>query len=258
MPTKSSKTKIKLPFPSKLPKLILSSIVKLNIVYVLGILLIVASFLIGILVTKVSYLEKGAGTTTISDQTLGDSEPQAPTGPVDVKEGHLPILGNKDAKVTVIEFADFQCPFCERYHKEITPSLKKDYIDGGKIKFAFRHYAFLGQESTDAALASECANEQEKFWEFHDYLFENQSGENQGAFAKDKLKEFAIAVGLNSTQFNECLDSAKYKDNVDKDIAEGGKAGVNGTPATFVNGILISGAVPYAELKTEIEKALAQ
>ncbi len=236
----------------------LNRILKLNIVYLLGFLLIIASFLIGVLVTKVSFLEKGVETTTISDQTLGDSGPQAPSGPVDVKEGHLPILGNKDAKVTVIEFADFQCPFCERYHKDITPNLKKDYIDSGKIKFAFRHYAFLGQESTDAALASECANEQEKFWEFHDYLFENQAGENQGAFAKDKLKEFAVTVGLNSAQFNECLDSAKYKDNVDKDISEGGTAGVNGTPATFVNGILISGAIPYAELKAEIEKALAE
>ncbi len=258
MPAKRIKRNIKLPVPSKLPKLILNSIAKLNIVYLLGFFLIVASFLIGVLVTKVSYLEKGVETTTISDQTLEDSEPQAPTGPVDVNQGHLPILGNKDAKVSVIEFADFQCPFCERYHKEITPSLKKDYIDSGKIKFAFRHYAFLGQESTDAALASECANEQDKFWEFHDYLYENQSGENQGAFAKDKLKEFAVAVGLNSAQFNECLDSAKYKDNVDKDIAEGGTAGVNGTPATFVNGILISGAVPYSEIKAEIEKALAK
>lgn len=258
MPSRNPKAKIKLPLTSRLPKLILSSIVKLNIVYVLGILLIVASFLIGVLVTKVSYLEKGIGTTTISDQTLGDTEPQAPTGPVDVSEGHLPILGEKDAKVTVIEFADFQCPFCEKYHKEITPNLKKDYIDSGKVKFAYRHYAFLGQESSDAALASECANEQDKFWEFHDYLFDNQAGENQGAFAKDKLKEFAVALGLNSAQFNECLNSAKYKDNVDKDIAEGGKAGVNGTPATFVNGILISGAVPYAELKAQIDTALAE
>lgn len=257
MPAKSPKTNIKLPVLSKLPKLILNFIVKLNIIYVLGVLLIVASFLIGVLVTKVQYLENGVDTSVAVDAG-GDTAPQAPTGPVDVKEGHLPMLGKSNAKVSVIEFADFQCPFCEKYHKEITPSLKKDYINSGKIKFSFRHYAFLGQESTDAALASECANEQDKFWEFHDYLFENQAGENQGAFAKDKLKEFAVAVGLNSAQFNECLDSAKYKNNVDKDIAEGGTAGVNGTPATFVNGILISGAVPYAELKTEIEKAFEQ
>lgn len=258
MPAKSPKIKIKLPLLSKLPKMIINLITKLNIIYVLGALLIVASFLIGVLVTKVSYLEKGAGTTTISDQTLGASEPQAPTGPVDVSEGHLPILGEKDAKVSVIEFADFQCPFCERYYKDVEKNIIKEYVDSGKVKFAFRHYAFLGQESTDAALASECANEQEKFWEYHNYLYEHQAGENQGAFAKDKLKEFAIAIGLNSAQFNECLDSAKYKDNIDKDISEGGTAGVNGTPATFVNGILISGAVPYAEIKAQIEKALAE
>lgn len=258
MAAKRIKKSLKFPSLSKLPKMIINLITKLNIVYVLGALLIVASFLIGVLVTKVQYLEKGVGTTTISDQTLGDSEPQVPTGPVDVSEGHLPILGNKNAKVSVIEFADFQCPFCEKFYQEIEKNLIKDYVDSGKAKFAFRHYAFLGQESTDAALASECANEQEKFWEYHNYLYEHQAGENQGAFAKDKLKEFAIALGLNSTQFNECLDSAKYKNNVDKDLSEGGTAGVNGTPATFVNGILISGAVPYAEIKAEIEKALKE
>lgn len=257
MAAKRIKKSLKLPSLSKLPKMIINLITKLNIVYVLGALLIIASFLIGVLVTKVSYLEKGIDKSVTVD-TGGNTPSQAQTGPVDVSEGHLPILGNKDAKVAIIEFADFQCPFCEKFYQDIEKNVIKDYVESSKAKFAFRHYAFLGQESTDAALASECANEQEKFWEYHNYLYEHQAGENQGAFVKDKLKEFAVALGLNSARFNECLDSAKYKDNIDKDISEGGTAGVNGTPATFVNGILISGAVPYAELKAEIEKALKE
>ena len=258
MAAKRIKRNIKLPAPSKLPKLIINSLAKLNIVYVLGTLLIIASFLIGVLVTKVSYLEKGgAADVTIDDQTLG-SDNQAPAEPVNVSQGHLPVLGDKNAKVTIIEFGDFQCPFCEKLYTEVEKNLIKDYVDKGLAKFAFRHYAFLGQESTDAALASECANEQGKFWEFHDYLYENQSGENQGAYAKDKLKCFAAALGLNTTQFNECLDTAKYQANVDKDLKEGGDAGVNGTPATFVNGVLLPSAAPYADFKAEIEKALSQ
>ena len=225
---------------------------------VLVVLLIIASFLIGVLITKVQYLEGGTSTTVQTGQEgqPADSGAQAPTGPVDVSVGHLPVQGDKDAKVTVIEFADFQCPFCKQWFEEVGPNLIKDYVDTGKVKFAYRHYAFLGQESTDAALASECANEQEKFWEYHDYLFNNQKGENQGAFSVENLKQFAATLGLNTGQFNTCMDSKKYADNVTKDQEEGTKAGVNGTPATFVNGLLISGAAPYSTFKETIEQEL--
>ena len=114
-------------------------------------------------------------------------------------------MGNKNAKVTIIEFADFQCPFCERFFKDAESNIIKDYVNSGKVKFAFRHYAFLGQESNFAAEASECANEQGKFWEFHDYLFKNQQGENQGAFTKDKLKGFAATLGLTHCSLTHVL-----------------------------------------------------
>lgn len=234
---------------------------RLNIIYVLLTIIVIGAFILGlvlgILITKINYLEKGI--TTSSTETTAGSNSGSPiaTTPVDVSQGNLPVLGNKDAKVKIIEFADFQCPFCERFFTEVVPNIKKDYVDKGLASFAFRHYAFLGQESTDAANASECANEQGKFWQYHDYLYEHQSGENQGTFAKDKLKEFALALGLNAEQFNTCLDSNKYQSNIDKDLEDGQKAGVDGTPATFVNGILISGALPYSEFKAQIEKALA-
>lgn len=252
-----------------LSKSLINRLTKINMVYVLGSLLVVASFLIGVLVTKVSYLENGVTTAATLGANTGGSNAgtvgqtgtapsQGPVGPVDVGNGHFPILGNNDAKVTIVEFADFQCPFCEQFFTDIEANLKKDYIDTGKVRFAFRQYAFLGQESTDAANAAECANDQGKFWEYHDYLYQHQGAENSGAFSKDHLKEFAATLGLDTATFNDCLDTNKDKANVDKDLAEGGTAGVNGTPATFINGVLISGAVPYAQIKAEIDKQLAK
>ncbi|MBI4037211.1 DsbA family protein [Candidatus Daviesbacteria bacterium] len=182
----------------------------------------------------------------------------APGAKVNVEAGHLPAKGNPAAKVSIIEFADFQCPFCERFFSQVGQNIIKDYVDTGKAKFSFRHYAFLGQESTWAAEASECANEQGKFWEYHDYLYNHQGQENSGAFAKDKLEGFAQTLGLNTEQFKNCLETDKYADKVKADLADGQKAGVNGTPATFINGQLISGAAPYANFKIAIDGELAK
>ncbi len=236
----------------------MNRVLKLNIIYLLGFLLILASFLIGVLVTKVTYLEKNGSTTvTASGASTNATPTSAPAGPVKVSTGHLPVLGDKNAKVTIVEFADFQCPFCEKLYTQVEKNIIKDYVDTGKAKFAFRHYAFLGQESTDAANAAECANEQAKFWEYHNYLYEHQGQENSGTFSKDNLKGFAGTLVLDTAKFNDCLDSAKYQKNINKDLSEGGKAGVDGTPATFVNGVKLSGALPYSDFKKEIENALA-
>ncbi len=203
-------------------------------------------------------MEKGqsAPSTPIPNQptTLSPS----PSQKVSVDIGHLPVLGNKNAKVTVVEFADFQCPFCERWFKNVKPNLIKDYVDTGKVKLAFRHYAFLGPESTWAAQASECASEQGKFWEYHDYLYDHQAAENSGAFAKDKLIGFAQALGLDMPKFSSCVESSKYAKNVSDDLSAGQKAGVNGTPATFINGQIVMGAQPYAAFKTIIDAQLAK
>ncbi|OHA47935.1 MAG: hypothetical protein A2806_02580 [Candidatus Terrybacteria bacterium RIFCSPHIGHO2_01_FULL_48_17] len=180
----------------------------------------------------------------------------APAAPIDVELGSLPFLGKADASVEVVEFADFQCPFCGRFHETVTPQLKKEYIDTGKVKFAYRDFAFLGQESLWAANAARCANEQGKFWEYHDLLFERQEGENQGAFSKENLKGFARELGLDTAKFNACVDSGKYEDAVTQDVTVGQQYGVSGTPSTFINGRMISGAQPYAEFKKVIEEEL--
>ncbi|HEX7042777.1 MAG TPA: DsbA family protein [Patescibacteria group bacterium] len=228
--------------------------------YLVG-LLIVASFLLGMLLTKVQYLEGQQGSNTgntAGTQPAGAQPTTAPGTPVDVSVGNLPVLGNKDAKVKVIEFADFQCPFCEQWFSQVEPQIKKDYIDTGKIAFYWRDYPFLGQESDYAASAARCANEQGKFWEFHDYLYQHQGQENSGTFSKDNLKGFAASLGLNTDQFNSCLDADKYSKDYQTDLSDGQKAGVNGTPTVYVNGVAIVGAQPYTAFKSAIDQALSK
>lgn len=230
---------------------------------ILLVLLLISSFLLGALTTKLSLegkIENNTEPAAAAPQTAPNAPAQvAPGTKVEVDAGHLPIKGNKDAKVTVIEFADFQCPFCEQWYKQVGLNLIKDYVDTGKVKFAFRQYPFLGQESTWSAEASECANEQGKFWEYHDYLYTHQGAENSGAFAKDKLIGFAGNIsGINIDQFSTCLNSDKYAKQVADDLAAGQKAGVSGTPTSFVNGISIVGAQPYDSLKTLIDQELAK
>lgn len=231
-------------------------------------LLIIAAFLIGTLFTKVSYLEKGESTLGTSGSAPAQpTQPNQPAAPapgqkVDVKEGTLPLLGNKDAKVTIVEFSDLQCPFCKRFFDDALVQIKKEYIDTGKVKFAFRHYPLtqIHPNANKASSAVECANEQGKFWEYHDLLFKNQDSwaSLDNASAVTKFKEYAGTLGLNGGQFNSCLDSDKYKANIDKDLADGSTAGVNGTPSTFVNGQNVVGAQPFSNFKTLIDAELAK
>ncbi|MEK7578658.1 MAG: DsbA family protein [Patescibacteria group bacterium] len=168
------------------------------------------------------------------------------------------VLGDKNAPVTIIEYGDFQCPFCGKFFRDTESVLREKYVKTGKVKFIYRDFAFLGPESTWAANAARCAGEQGKFWEYHDYLYGNQSGENQGAFSKDNLKSFAGALGLDKGKFGACLDSEKYTDLIQKETKEGGEAGVSGTPANFVNGTLYAGALPVGTFTQLIDKELVK
>ncbi len=218
---------------------------------------------LGGMFVKIQYLEGKAGAAT-TPTTAPTQQPTAPTGPsgptaVNVTVGpNDPIKGNPNAKIAVVEFADFQCPFCERFFKDAEPQIIKDYVDTGKVKFVYKNLAFLGKESTDAANAAFCAKEQNKFWEYHDKLYNSQQGENQGAFAIDKLKAFAVSLGLNSAQFNSCLDSQKYSSKIQADMAEANKNGFNSTPSVAVGTTPIIGAQPYAQFKAAIEVELAK
>ncbi len=183
----------------------------------------------------------------------GDNQPPEK---VEVSIGDSPVLGKSNAPVTVVEFGDFQCPFCERYFTSTQSAIISEYVNSGKVKFVWKDYAFLGQESTWSAQAARCAGDQDKFWEYHDYLYNHQGAENSGAFSKAKLKGFASALGLDKSKFNICLDSDTHLADVQADTQYGSSIGVTGTPATFVNGTLIVGAVPYEKIKAAIDAEL--
>ncbi len=162
-----------------------------------------------------------------------------------------PSRGPATAAVTLIEFSDFQCPFCSR----VVPTLdkvKEKY--GDKVQVVFRHFPLqFHAQAQKASEASMCAHDQEKFWEMHDLLFEEQS-----ALQVADLKEKAQRLGLKEDAFNECLDSGKYKERVQEDQREGVLAGVSGTPAFFINGRFISGAQPFENIAKIIDEELAR
>lgn len=183
------------------------------------------------------------------------------TDRVNVSVDDDPFLGSKDAPVTVIEFSDFQCPFCRKFWKDTLSQLKKDYINTGKARFVYRDFPLdFHPGSKVAAEGSECANEQGKYWPMHDRIFEEQGKQGEGTvqFSAVEIKKWAGAVGVNQDQFNKCLDSHKYKAEVEKDLGDGGAAGVSGTPTLFINGRPIVGAQPYVSFKTVIDQELAK
>jgi protein-disulfide isomerase len=170
---------------------------------------------------------------------------------VHVSDAGAPAKGPKNAPVTIIEFSDFQCPFCAR----VEPALKEMFKTfGNEVRLVYRQFPLgFHANAEKAAEASLCANDQGKFWEMHDAMFADQH-----ALGVDKLKATAARLGLNASQFDKCLDGGKYKAQVRKDVAAGMAAGVQGTPTLFINGRVISGAVPFGEIKRVIDDELAR
>lgn len=227
--------------------------------------LVILSFFLGMLFNKVMYLEQAAKNS--QGNTAAAAGQQAPTvaAPpqyVDVEVGKLPLLGDKNAKVTIVEFSDLQCPFCKAYVDDTHAQIKKNYIDTGKVKFAFRHYPLstIHPLAQMAGEATECANEQGKFWEMHDKIFEDQDtwSPKAEADAKTAFGEYAGELGLDTDKFLACLDEEKYAQNVKDDLAAGQAVQVDGTPAFFVNGYRITGAMPYSEFEKIIEQELSK
>lgn len=164
------------------------------------------------------------------------------------------VMGSDDAPVTIIEFSDYQCPFCSRFWSQTLPQIKSEYIDTGKVKFVYRDFPLssIHPSAQKAAEAAECAGEQEKYWEMHDKVFANQQ-----AIDVASLKAYAQQIGLDTAKFNDCLDSGKMTAEVQKDFSDGQAAGVSGTPAFFINGKLVSGAQPFSVFKQAIDAELA-
>ena len=162
-----------------------------------------------------------------------------------------PIRGTADAPVTLVEFSDFHCPFCKRVQSTLTKVLEKY---PGKIRLLFRHLPLDGlhPQARSAAEASWCAQDQGKFWEYHDVLFEQAP-----KAAEDDLKRYAERVGLNTEKFASCLFQSVHHDAVQRDIDEVTKLGMSGTPAFFINGRPLSGAQPFEKFVQVIDEELA-
>ena len=169
-----------------------------------------------------------------------------------------PYLGNKNAKVIMVEFSDFQCPFSKRAFERNFPRIKEEYIDKGKLVYYFFDFPLaFHEQATIAAIAARCAGEQGKFWEMHDLLFEKQEEWSGKEDAKEIFKKYAKQIGLNEEQFNSCIDNEKYKDKVQADYNYGSRIGIRGTPTFFINGKKIVGAQPYEKFKQAIEEELS-
>ncbi len=207
-------------------------------------------------------LGRDSGSDSTAQATAQDEPSPAPTqgvsGALD-KPSPSPTPDEpavETALVTLEEFGDFQCSHCAQFALGMGKQLKEYFVDTGRIRFSFRHFPFIGEESFRAAEATECAADQGKFWEYHDTVFQNWQGVNQGFFSDDNLKGFAGRLQLDRDAFDSCLDSGKYRGKVEEDLHLGERLGVNSTPSLFLEGRRIQVA-NYNELAQLIESAIA-
>ena len=224
--------------------------------------------LLGILIIGAFFVFTGDKSITGNVVNNPNPNPSPAGGKVEVSIDDDPILGNKNAKVTIVEFSDYQCPFCRKLWTESIQQIKKDYIDTGKASLVYRDFPLSFHEMAEpSAQAANCVREQgndEAYYKMHDKIFQEQNkldggDPNKGPvlstvqYTADDLKKWALDIGYN---IDGCLDSGKYADEITKDTQDGASYGVQGTPAVFVNGKLISGAQPYANFKAAIDAEL--
>ena len=173
-------------------------------------------------------------------------------------ESNAVVLGDVNAPVTLIEFGDYQCTFCTKFFFETKPSIEKNYVESGKLKMIFVDNAINGRESVNAAEASWCANDQGRYWDYHNKLYQERKGYSVGAFKKDKLVQYAGDLGLNQEEFEGCYEARKYKDKVAASTRSAPLFGARGTPSFLLNGKVISGAQPYSVFEQLIEAELSK
>jgi protein-disulfide isomerase len=199
-----------------------------------------------------------SGTGTGSAKTIAaPTQPSAP--PTQAAGGEVTLddafsIGSDDAPVTMVEFTDYQCPFCGRFYSQTLDQIKTEYVDTGKVKLYIKDFPLdsIHPQARPAANAARCAAEQGNFWDFHDKLFDNQ-----GSLSESNYKIWAGEIGVDQAQFDSCLDSKKYDELVTADLNEGTAAGIRGTPGFIVDGQLVSGAQPFAAFQQIIEASLS-
>lgn len=237
-----------------------------KLIYTLITASLLLSFLFGYQVgsfdSNIPTIQESVETQLKNSQTSGNSPK---TNLVQISVDDDPLLGNPNAPITIIEYGDFQCPFCLRFHEQTLPELKTNYIETGKVNLVWKDFPIqnIHQNAIATSLAGECADDQGVFWELHDKFFAEQ-GIWQSLptdIAIIDFKRYADELGMDVNSFNDCLDSEKYLQEVANDYDEGLNYGVSGTPAFFIGNentgfILISGAQPYSVFESVIESLI--
>ncbi|MFC1599967.1 DsbA family protein [Patescibacteria group bacterium] len=206
-------------------------------------------------------------TISISDETtkntnVEEEDKKTDTVPeIELKDATVdddPFLGPENAQVVIIDFSDYQCPFCKKFYTNIFPEFKKDFLDTNKVKYVYRDFPLnIHPPAKNAAQAAQCAGDQNSYWEMHELLFEKQSEWGRAVELNETLIGYAVELGLNKATFSSCLNDEKYLEEVEKDRIDALASGAKGTPTLFVNGKIIRG-VPqsYESFKALIESEL--
>jgi len=185
--------------------------------------------------------------------------------PIKISEDSDPVIGDTDAPITIIEFSDFQCPFCARFHVQTLPTIMDEYINKGTVKLVFRDFPIqsIHPNAVPASVAAECANEQGKFEEMYDTLFEKQNEWNNQEMSKalDLFSQYASEMQLEQKEFDSCLKNGKYIEEIKKDLDDGRAYGISGTPGFFIGNerigfVELKGAQPFESFKKVIDTQL--
>ena len=216
-------------------------------------IMVVFAFAVGILV---GYVAWGRGLTTqqVAAAPAQSASPEANPSYTryDIPTDGFPSLGPEDAPITLVEFSDYQCPYCKRWNDEVYQPLLAAYP--GQIRVVYRHFPLtsIHPDAMSAAIASMCAEDQGSFWQFHDKLFSDEYG-----LGRDAYINYATDLGLDATAFKTCLDSGKFDDFIQQDMDFSINLGIRSTPTFFINGLAVVGAQPFDVFKQLIDQELA-
>jgi protein-disulfide isomerase len=231
----------------------------------------IAAFFAGSFVSNLSseQISQKELDNAIAELELKILEKQLPTKqpsiPLEISADNDPIIGNPDAPITIIEFSDFQCPFCARFHIQTLPTIMEEYIEKGSVKLVFRDFPIqsIHPNAVPASVAAECANEQGKFKQMHDMLFEKQKewSDLETVYAIELFNQYSEQINLEQEQFSSCLSTAKYVKEIQNDLDDGRTYGVTGTPGFFIGNqqigfVELKGAQPFESFKNVIDRQL--
>ncbi len=224
----------------------------------IGAIIAIACIFFGVLMTNMINIES---TQNLDQILIKEINPTKKLSLSSFTDNASPVLGNKDAPLTIVEFGDYQCTFCNKFFHETVESIIINYVKTGKVKILFKDFIVVGEDSMNAANAAHCANDQKMFWQYHSILYNNWAGEGTGWASPEHLNEFANTLGLNMDKFSECVSELQWKELVDSSHRDGIVAGVTATPTFFVidennNVSKITGAQHYDVFKEVFDSML--